>query len=74
MLFELRCDTFCSHGPVGRSHIARQGARSDGPQARGYSIQDVRPIGKMDQRRKIEKSERSRLSTMLRMMQVTMGK
>ncbi len=74
MLFELRFDTFCSHGPVGRSHTARQGARSDGPQARGYSTQDARSIGKMDQRRKIEKTERSRLSAMLRMMQVTMGK
>ena len=46
MLFELGCDTFCSHGPLGRSHIARQGARSTGPQVRGYSTQDVRPIGK----------------------------
>ena len=26
----------CSHGPVGRSHIAAQLATSDGPQARGY--------------------------------------
>jgi hypothetical protein len=29
--------SFCSHGPVGRSHIVVQLARSDGPQARGYS-------------------------------------
>ena len=28
----------CSHGPVGRSHMAGQLARSDGPQARGYRV------------------------------------
>ena len=74
MLVELGLDRFWSHGPVGRSHIARRGARSDGPQARGYNAGDPSPIAKNRQRRKIEKSERSRLSTMLRMMQVTIGK
>jgi hypothetical protein len=66
MLIELLLDSCYSHGPVGRSHMARRGARSDGPQAHDYNAQD--------QRRKIEKSERSRLSTMLRTMQVTTGK
>jgi hypothetical protein len=37
MLIELSPNSFWSHGPVGRSHTARQGARLDGPQARGYS-------------------------------------
>ncbi len=35
MLVESSLESFCSHGPVGRSHGAGQGARSDGPQARG---------------------------------------
>lgn len=38
MFFELVLGSCCSHGPVGRSHMAGQLARSDGPRARGYSI------------------------------------
>jgi hypothetical protein len=38
MLVESSLESFCSHGPVGRSHTAGQRARSDGPQARGYSV------------------------------------
>src|SRR6266536_2418761 len=37
MLIELSLNSFFSHGLVGRSHTARQRARSDGPQARVYS-------------------------------------
>ncbi len=44
MLFDLRCDTFCSHGPMGRSHIARQGARSDGPQPVATAF-EAQPLG-----------------------------
>jgi hypothetical protein len=42
MLIESSLDNFCSHGPVGRSHMARTHARSDGPQARGYSAANSR--------------------------------
>jgi hypothetical protein len=31
VLLKFRSGTFCSHGPVGRSHRGRQRARSDGP-------------------------------------------
>ncbi len=44
VLIELSLNSFCSHGPVGRSHTAGQGARSDGPQARGYSAWDTEAI------------------------------
>jgi hypothetical protein len=44
MLVESSLESFCSHGPVGRSHTAGQHARSDGPQARGYSASDIRVI------------------------------
>jgi hypothetical protein len=44
MLIELSLNSFCSHGPVGRSHTAEQRARSDGPQARGYSACALRAI------------------------------
>jgi hypothetical protein len=67
---EFGLNSLCSHGPVGRSHIARRGATSDGPQARGYWI-GPKPN---NQRLKIEKSDRIKLKTMLRTMQVTMGK
>jgi hypothetical protein len=38
MLFELRRDICCSHGPVGRSHIAGQLARAR--RATGPWLQD----------------------------------
>jgi hypothetical protein len=41
---ELSLDSCCSHGPVGRSHTTGQHARSDGPQARGYSASDITVI------------------------------
>jgi hypothetical protein len=44
MLVESSLESFCSHGPVGRSHTAGQRARSDGPQARCYSASDIRVI------------------------------
>ena len=44
VLIELSLNGFCGHGPVGRSHTAGQGARSDGPQARGYSAWNTEAI------------------------------
>lgn len=44
MLIESSLESFCSHGPVGRSHTAGQRARSDGSQPRGYSASDIRVI------------------------------
>ena len=38
MFVESVLGSCCSHGSVGRSHMARQLARSDGPQARCYSV------------------------------------
>jgi hypothetical protein len=38
MFVESILGSCCSHGPMGRSHIAGEHARSDGPQARGYSV------------------------------------
>src|SRR5438105_5158038 len=62
---ELRLNSYCSHGPVGRSHIAEQRATP------GRATDPWLHRSKTDQRRKIENS---RLNRMLRMMQVTMGK
>ncbi len=80
----------CSHGPVGRSHIVRQRARRARTQARGYGIGRKPTLkldflkqwsffrgqsrSENGQRRKIERRDKSKLSTMLMTMQVTMGK
>ena len=40
MSIELRLNSYCSHGPVGRSHIAEQRATPDGPQPRGYPLEN----------------------------------
>jgi hypothetical protein len=61
----------CSHGAVGRSHIDEQLARLDGHRP---VLQCSNPSALKFQRRKIEKSDRSKLKTMLTTMQVTMGK
>jgi hypothetical protein len=45
MLFELRRDICCSHGPVGRSHIAGQFARwrrATGPWLRHPKVESLK--------------------------------
>src|SRR5262245_5537907 len=67
---EFGLNSLSSHGPVGRSHITRRGATSDGLHARGYRI----GLKSNNQRLKIEKNDRIKLKRMLTTMQVTMGK
>jgi hypothetical protein len=44
MLIESSLNSFCSHGPVGRSHMAPQHARSDGPQPVATALGDTKAI------------------------------